>query len=200
MHSEFFRNAIKTSISRPAHHDVMEVPMRAAVLMLLLMSVALSVSAQTVSGDVTIPPPRLKAVGLAGPRFGLTALSDGVVDKLHERSIDVRSTISQFGWQFEKQFYSRTSGPAVVNEWVVLLGGLEQGHALPSLSWLVGLRSRTGAEFGLGPNITPVGIALALAGGVTLRSGSLNVPVTIAVVPSKAGTRVSMLTGFSLRR
>ena len=87
-----------------------------------------------------------------------------------------------------------------MNEWVFLLGGLEQGYTLPSLSWLVGLRSRSGAEFGLGPNITPAGIALALAGGVTLRSGNLNVPVTIAVVPSKVGTRVSMLTGFSLRR
>jgi hypothetical protein len=174
--------------------------MRPAVLMLLFMSVALPVAAQSVGGDVTIPPPRLKTVGLSGPRFGITALSDGVVDKLAERSIHVGSSITQFGWQFEQQFYSRDSGPAVVNEWVFLFGGLEQGHALPSLSWLVGLRSRNGAEFGLGPNITPAGIALAVAGGVTLRSGGLNVPVTIAFVPSKAGTRVSMLTGFSLRR
>jgi hypothetical protein len=179
---------------------VMEVPMRAAVLMLLLMSVALPVAAQTATGDVTIPPPRLKTVGLSGPRFGMTALSDGVVEKLAERSIYVSSNITQFGWQFEKQFYRRDSGPAVVNEWVFLLGGLEQGYTLPSLSWLVGLRSRNGAEFGLGPNITPAGVALALAGGVTFRSGGLNVPVTFALVPSRAGTRVSMLTGFSLRR
>ena len=178
---------------------VMEVPMRPALLMLLFVTVAAPVAAQTVV-DVTIPPPRLKVVGLSGPRFGITALSEGVVEKLRERSIDVRSNITQFGWQFEKQFYSRDTGPAVVNEWVLLFGGLEQGHALPSLSWLVGLRSRNGAEFGLGPNLTPAGVALALAGGVTLRSGGLNVPVTFAVVPSKAGTRISMLTGFSLRR
>jgi hypothetical protein len=179
---------------------LMEVPMRSALLMLLFVSFALPVAAQTAGGDVTIPPPRLKTVGLSGPRFGITALSDGIVEKLSERSIDVGSSITQFGWQFEKQFYSRDSGPAVVNEWVFLLGGLEQGYTLPSLSWVVGLRSRNGAEFGLGPNITPAGVALALAGGVTLRSGGLNVPVTFAVVPSKAGTRVSMLTGFSLRR
>ena len=173
--------------------------MRPVFLMLLFVSVALPVAAQT-AVDVTDPPPRLKTVGLAGPRFGITALSDGVVAKLHERSIDVRSNITQFGWQFEKQFYSRNSGPAVVNEWVFLLGGLEQGYTLPSLSWMVGVRSRSGAEFGLGPNITPAGVALALAGGVTFRSGGLNVPVTFAIVPSRAGTRVSMLTGFSLRR
>ena len=174
--------------------------MRPALLMLLFVTFALPVAAQTAGGDVTIPPPRLKTVGLSGPRFGITALSGGVVEKLSERSIDVGSSITQFGWQFETQFYSRDSGPAVVNEWVFLLGGLEQGYTLPSLSWVVGLRSRNGAEFGLGPNITPAGVALALAGGVTLRTGGLNVPVTVAVVPSKAGTRVSMLTGFSLRR
>jgi hypothetical protein len=86
-----------------------------------------------------------------------------------------------------------------MNEFVFLLGGLEQSVALPSLSWMVGLRSPSGAEFGIGPNVTPAGVALALAGGVTFRSGSLNVPMTFALVPSKAGTRISMLTGFNLR-
>ena len=111
----------------------------------------------------------------------------------------MKPTISQYGWQFEKQFFSKAGGVAAVNEFVVLLGGLEQGHALPSLSWMVGLRSPTGLEFGIGPNITPVGVALAVAGGVTFRSGALNVPVTFAVVPSRDGTRVSMLTGFNFR-
>ena len=172
--------------------------MRAAVLMMLLAIASVPASAQTLV-DVTTPPPPVKTVSLSGPRFGFTALSDGIVEKLHERSIDVGSGITQFGWQFEKQFYSKRGGLAAVNEWVLLFGGLEQGVALPSLSWIVGLRSSTGAEFGLGPNITPAGVALAVAGGVTFRSGALNVPVTFAVVPSKAGMRVSMLTGFNMR-
>ena len=179
--------------------SVMEVPMRAAVLMLLCVSLAVPVGAQTQTPDVTIPPPPLKTVSLSGPRFGITALSQGVVDTLHERSIDVRSTITQFGWQFEKEFYSRGGGVAAMNEFVFLLGGLEQGVALPSLSWMVGLRSPSGAEFGIGPNVTPAGVALAVAGGVTFRSGALNVPMTFALVPSKAGTRISMLTGFNWR-
>lgn len=173
--------------------------MRAAVMVLVLTSIAAPLSAQSVTPDVTIPPPRLKMVSLSGPRFGVTALSQGVVDKLHERSIDVGSSLSQFGWQFEKEFFSNAGGLAVVNEWVTLFGGLEQGVALPSLSWMVGLRSPSGVEFGLGPNVTPAGVALAVAGGVTFRSGALNVPVTFAVVPSKAGTRVSILTGFNMR-
>jgi hypothetical protein len=82
----------------------------------------------------------------------------------------------------------------------VLLGGLDQSVVLPSLSWMVGLRTREGAEFGIGPNITPAGAALAMAAGVTFRAGALNVPLNVAVVPAKSGTRVSVLSGFTLRR
>ena len=173
--------------------------MRAAVLTMLFTTIALPVMAQTASPDVTIPPPPLKTVSLSGPRFGVTALSDGIVAKLQERSIEVSSNITQFGWQFEKEFYGRQGGVAALHEFVFLVGGLEQGVALPSLNWLVGLRTANGAEFGIGPNVTPVGVALTLAAGVTFRSGALNVPMTFAVVPSKAGTRISMLTGFNLR-
>jgi len=176
----------------------MEVPMRAAVLMMLFAGVAAPAFAQS-TVDVTNPPPPVRFVNLSGPRFGFTALSDGIVQKLHEREIDVRPAISQFGWQFEKEFFSKAGGLAALNEVVVLVGGLEQGVVLPSVSWMVGLRSPTGVEFGIGPNITPAGVALALAGGVTFRSGALNVPMTFAVVPSKDGMRVSMLTGFNFR-
>jgi hypothetical protein len=147
-----------------------------------------------------VAPPPARMISLAGPRFGVTSLSPGVVDKLHARRIDVRPMITQFGWQAERQFFTRESGVSAVNEWVLLLGGLDQGVALPSLSWLVGLRTREGAEIGLGPNITPAGVALAFAGGMTLRTGVVNVPMNVAVVPSKAGTRISFLTGFTLRK
>lgn len=145
-------------------------------------------------------PPIAKTVSLAGPRFGLTMLPDATRAKLTERNIDVSSAISQFGWQFEKEFYSKQDGPVVLNEWVALLGGLDQGEVLPSVSWLVGLRTRDGAEFGIGPNITPAGVSLAFAAGITMRAGVINVPMNFAIVPSKYGTRVSLLTGFTLRR
>ena len=144
-------------------------------------------------------PPVAKTADLSGPRFGLTLMSDGVVQKLDERGIDVHPYISQFGWQVEKQFFTKDSGVTMVSEWVALIGGLDQSVALPSLSWIVGVRTRDGAEFGIGPNVTPAGTALVLATGMTFRNGPLNIPVNIAVVPSKAGTRVTFLTGFSLR-
>ena len=177
------RSTFKTFVGRRA--------IRAACLMVAFSSPAL--------GQALVPPvPR--AVSLSGPRFGVTSLSQGVVDRLKEDNIDVGPLITQFGWQFEHQFYSKDSGVSAVNEWVVLLGGLEQGRALPSVSWIVGLRTREGAEFGVGPNVTPAGVALAIAAGVTFRAGILNVPVNVAVVPSKYGVRLSMLTGFNLRR
>jgi hypothetical protein len=145
-------------------------------------------------------PPLAKTASLAGPRFGFTFLDDRIVEKLRTEDIEVKNGISQFGWQFERQFYSKEGGPTVLNEWVILVGGLDQGVALPSVNWLVGLRTREGAEFGIGPNVSPAGVALALAAGVSVRAGVLNIPMNFAVVPSKNGMRVSMLTGFTLRK
>jgi len=165
-----------------------------------VLSAALVVLTFSAPAFCQIAPPPARTISLAGPRFGITSLSQGVVDKLAERDITVRPMITQFGWQAERQFFTRDSGMSVVNEWVLLLGGLEQGVALPSVSWLVGLRTREGAEIGVGPNITPAGVALAFAGGVTFRTGVVNVPMNVAIVPSQAGTRFSFLTGFTLRK
>lgn len=145
------------------------------------------------------PLPPTERVNLAGPRVGLTWLSAGVHQKARNASIDIAPVISQFGWQFERQFYAVEGGPAAVTEWVLLVGGLEQGTALPSLSWLVGLRTVGGSEFGVGPNVTPAGAALAIAAGVTKQVGVLNIPINVAVVPSRSGVRVSVLTGFNSR-
>lgn len=176
--------------------------MKPHLLALAIVLAATPAAAQppaSASSPVSIPP-IARQLNLSGPRFGVTMLSDGNVQALQERNIVVNNTISQFGWQFEKQFYSKQGGPTVLNEWVLLAGGLDQGVVLPSVNWLVGVRTREGTEFGLGPNITPAGVALALAAGVTIRTGMINVPMNFAIVPSKTGTRVSVLGGFTLRR
>jgi hypothetical protein len=139
-------------------------------------------------------------MSLAGPRMGVTFLDDGVRADLAERGIDVGFGISQFGWQKEKRFLSSDSGWTGVTEFVFLLGGFDQGVVLPSLNWLVGARTSTGVEFAVGPNVTGAGVALAIAGGVTFRTGNLNIPVNVAMVPSRSGTRVSLLAGFNMRK
>jgi hypothetical protein len=172
--------------------------MRATILSIMVAGV-LTAGVNTPAFGQTAPLPA-RALSLSGPRVGVTMLGDGVVEKLAERQIEVGAVISQFGWQFEKQFFNSQGGFTAVTQWVGLLGGLEESVAIPSLTWLIGLRSRSGVEFGVGPNITPAGAALAMAGGLTVRAGVINVPLNVAYVPSKAGARVTVLTGFSLRR
>jgi hypothetical protein len=148
-------------------------------------------------GTARLPAP-LPRIELAGPRFGVTFLNLEARAKLADRGIEVGTVISQFGWQFERSF---ESGDAIapVTEVVVLVGGLDQGVFLPSLTWIVGLRSAGGMEVGVGPNVTPAGFALAIAAGAVVRQRTLNIPITVAAVPSATGVRMSMLTGFMMR-
>jgi len=145
----------------------------------------------------TVRPPMLK---LAGPRFGITVLSGEAARIAREDFGLEHPVVTQFGWQFERRFMDMESGPSGVFEWVLLAGGLEQGKLFPSVSWLTGIRTPSGLEFGAGPNLTPVGLGLAAAAGVTIPSGSLNFPVNVAIVSSERGIRTSVLAGFTTRR
>lgn len=151
--------------------------------------------------QLPLPPRVLKTIDLSGPRFGMTMLSQDTVDTLaNEHDIVIRPLVSQFGWQFEKRLYTNDDGMSALTEFVPLISGLEQGQALPSVNWLVGMRSASGMEFGIGPNFSPVGAGLVVAAGVTVRSGALNIPLNVAVTTSKSGSRVTILTGFTIRR
>jgi hypothetical protein len=201
------RPTLPENIMRTPHPTAIQ---RAALGMLVSLTLCTPALAQA--------PPPAKPQSLSGPRFGVTFLSDSIVDKLKDEDIDVSPVITQFGWQFEKLFNTEGSGPMLVTEWVLLAGGVEQGLFLPSLSWLTGVRTRTGLEFGVGPNLSVAGAALVLTAGKTFRVGDVNVPVNLAVVPSKVSwvlyegppfreteierraMRVSLLFGFNTRR
>lgn len=182
--------------------------MRSIVMSALLVAVTSPALAQTTIPASTILKqaratfvPITRTVDLSGPRIGFTYLPPETLRRLEDvHELSLRSPISQFGWQFERQFYTQDGGVTAVSEWVVLLGGLDQGVPIPSLSWLVGFRTKEGAEFGVGPNLTPAGAGLVVAAGVTFRAGPFNVPLNFAFVPSRYGTRISVLTGFNTRR
>ena len=140
-------------------------------------------------------------VDMSGPRIGFTVLNQKSVDTLLEkRDITLRPIVSQFGWQFERRLYTNGDGITMLTEWIPLISGLDQGVALPSLNWLVGLRTASGTEFGIGPNLTPLGVGLVAAAGVTVKTGALHVPLNFAIATSKSGARISVLTGFNVRR
>src|SRR4029078_10645897 len=86
-------------------------------------------------------PPVARTADLSGPRFGLTLLSDRVVQELAARDIDVGPHISQFGWQFERQFFAKGGPVTMVTEWVALIGGVAHTVALPRLRRVGGVRT-----------------------------------------------------------
>jgi len=139
-------------------------------------------------------------VNLSGPRIGLTYLSDSFVDRIKDRyDMKLNPWIAQFGWQFETRFFTLRSGATAVTEWILLAGGFEQEKFLPSLSWLIGMRSSKGLEMGMGPNLALSGTSVVLAAGITLRSDEINFPINAAVATSKSGARYSLLVGFNIR-
>ena len=136
---------------------------------------------------------------LSGPRLGVTLITGKSATTLEE-DFDAIPIISQFGWQFEWRFYSIEGASTGIVEFVPLIGGVEQGLFLPSLSGLIGIRGPKGTEFGIGPNISITGAAIVAAVGVTKQAGQLNIPFNFAVVASKEGYRFSFLIGFNVAR
>lgn len=140
-----------------------------------------------------------ETIHLDGPRLGFTVLSARVLDKARENNISLSPVISQFGWQFESRLFRLPNGVSGLVEFVPLVGGLEQGHFLPSVSGLLGVRGPKGFEFGVGPNLTLLGPSLVVAMGTSIQSNGINFPINLAVAPSSDGVRISLLVGFNAR-
>ncbi|WP_426060414.1 hypothetical protein [Hymenobacter sp. B1770] len=138
-------------------------------------------------------------IHLDGPRIGFTVLSPGVVDKARDRGTELNPFLTQFGWQFESRLFRLPNGLSGLVEFVPLIGGLEQGKFIPSISGLVGIRGAKGFEFGMGPNLTPLGANIVLAMGTSIQSNGINFPINLAVVPGSDGVRFSLLVGFNAR-
>ena len=137
-------------------------------------------------------------VELDGPRVGVTYITGDLADKLDERNI--KPLITQFGWQFETDYFTLESGTTGLVETVILIGGIEQGKFLPSISALLGFRNYQGFEFGFGPNLSLSGVGLSFAIGTTINlEDKVNIPINLAIVPG-GGIRISLLTGFNASR
>ena len=137
---------------------------------------------------------------LAGPRLGLVYISaspgssflngDIGVDDIGELPEDYDELsrgafTSLYGWQWESRFADGGEVTGIV-EWIALVGGMEKGKFLPSVSSMVGARTSSGLEFALGPNLSLSGIAMVFGVGYNFKSGPLNMPVNIAFVPGRA--------------
>ncbi|MDH5301034.1 MAG: hypothetical protein OEW58_06695 [Gammaproteobacteria bacterium] len=137
------------------------------------------------------------AENLSGPRIGVTVLSSETLAFARSHDLYLSDTITQFGWQFERNFFTTNQGPQGITALVPLLGGADQGVLLPSVSWVTGLRMPSGYEYVIGPNVSISGIGMAFAMGKTYRVGEVNFPVNFSVATSNKGWRASILFGFN---
>jgi|TARA_B110000208_G_C11667814_1_gene394060 hypothetical protein len=141
---------------------------------------------------------------LEGPRIGVTILTNGTSsDRLNS------NLLTQLGYQWETKFSSDSLGYAFLGEWVLLVGGLEKGYFIPSLSYLLGFRTIKGFEFAVGANLSLTGFGPIIAIGKSFKFGSVYVPVNLAFVPSiakedpvigtegRTGSRITFTFGFN---
>ncbi len=160
----------------------------------LILTLAVALLCESLPGQQIGGPTRQD---LSGPRTGITLITGKAADRVEEE-LDLKlPLISQFGWQFERRFFSIPEGPTGVVEFIPLIGGMENNVLLPSVSLVVGLRGVNGMEFGVGPNASISGIAYVAGGGITRTIGMLNVPLNLSIVFSQEGARFSFLVGFN---
>jgi hypothetical protein len=168
---------------------------------------------------------------LAGPRIGVTLITPGsTADFIHE-GFDFDDDINkhgetgsafttQYGWQWESRFADGGGSVTGIVEWIALVGGMEQGLFLPSISSIIGARTTNGLEFGVGPNLSLSGIGMVFGVGYNFKSGDLNLPVNLVIMPGKdvkgglynsanntyedytynTGARISIMVGFNMSR
>ena len=204
--------------------------------------------------DAPIESPKTQ-LSLNGPRMGFSMATGDAATVLtapeSEGGYNMYPATFQFGWQKEWQYLSSGDFQALV-EFIPMIGGLESGKFIPSMTFLNGFRmGKKGWEFAFGPSFRVVNKAQGFWGdglngtedrqwylkdewnslpngskenpyttikrldsrgiltlstslffgvGKTFKSGYLNIPVNVYVLPRKEGTVVGASFGFNLYR
>jgi hypothetical protein len=160
------------------------------------------------------PPPWL----WVGPRIGITGeISkpsdfDDRIQQFFPKSRKYFPVYSEIGLAVEQRIRIGGSGYQLFLQQRILVGGLDQTVALPSLSLLLGFSTPFGLEIGLGPNFSleekSDGAVIAPAMVYTLAwtffiSDGIKIPVIFSAVPipPEGKARLSLLAGldFGLR-
>jgi len=160
-----------------------------------------------VTGQATpsLDAPTLRHIKLGGPRFGVTTFTGDVAEA--RRAAGSSALMSQFGWQFETQIAANPTGGQALLEWVLLVGGWEDGSIAGSLTWLAGYRLPNGLEVGAGPSLSlhegrtirdPLGTttSMVVAAGATAPLGEVRVPANVALAFAEGGPRITLLLGW----
>lgn len=222
---------------------------------LLGLAVDKTVVDQLVNYDAPVQTPKTK-LSLDGPRMGFSMATGETADVLTSPEgaggYNMYPVMFQFGWQKEWQYLSAGDFQALI-EILPMIGGLESGKFIPSLTFLNGFRlGKGGWEFAFGPSFRVInkvdgffgdgrygteagmwykatdwrdfstrpnapnenpytiksrldsrgtpGLSTSLFFGIgkTFKSGYLNMPVNIYVLPRKEGTTIGASFGFNI--
>ncbi len=148
---------------------------------------------------------RLIQSNWSGPRMGLMiAPGDDAISR-RLRSHGLGGVVSEFGWHFEHRVSPYDGGPQLVTEFVPLLGGVEYGKMVPTFTAAMGMRFRSGYEFGMGPSLTLAGVngsstGLVIAVGKSLDYGQVCLPLNLAVSTNPKGTMVTLIVGYAINQ
>ena len=115
---------------------------RKLLLLIIALGLGLSANAQIES--------------LKGPRIGAALITKGLTADMINTKFDINmdddvigetgsAFVTLYGWQWESRFADGGEVTGIV-EWIALVGGMEKGLFLPSVSSLVGLRTRNNSR------------------------------------------------------
>jgi len=163
--------------------------------LLLTFTITLSVAISSFSQVESLAGPRLgfafiTASPTSGFVNGFLDMND-LGDLPENYNSEIKGAVtSLYGWQWESRFADGGDVTGIV-EWIALVGGMEKGLFLPSISSMVGARTSNGLEFAMGPNLSLGGIAMVFGCGYNFKSGNLNMPVNFGFVPGRKKTQES---------
>ena len=141
---------------------------------------------------------------IVGPRLGFSGFwpPDGFnssVSKLY--SGEYLPVVSLFGITVEERILLGQTKSHFAFQEILLVGGLEQGIALPEGGLLIGYRDYSGFELGAGPILHLGGIGVVAAIGFTFNFKGMYVPMDLSlIIPSaKKPASIAFTSGFNFQ-
>ncbi len=161
-------------------------------------------------GQTDSLPQSISKMNISGPRMGMTGVIDNgtFYNELVKRG--GKRIYSQFGWHFEYKSAPVGNAPSFVVEVIPLIGGLEYGLAIPSVSLPIGIRLQNGFEVGMGPNLVfsekksedgsgiQINSSVVFAAGKTFNYYGVGLPVNLAFSNGKGGYALSLIVGYAI--
>jgi hypothetical protein len=177
--------------------------MKCRKFIVVVLAVVLSASAFADEGEGQEGPEGFSFI--FGPRLGFSGFwppegfSPGV-NALYPG--DYFPIVSLFGITVEQRILLGQTKSHFAFQEVALVGGLEQGIALPEGAFLIGYRDYSGFEFGAGPILHLGGVGVVVAIGYTISFKGMYVPMDFSlIIPNNKGqpAAIGFTTGFNFQ-